>query len=145
MQNTRNIAVACRPLDRHLDESISPTSPPKLERPSPIARDVVSALYSKALDLWKCPRGVIAARSLIHSWISEDGAHVDKADELVSQYLEIFNDKLEAMSPLLLIDEVFDSPHLIGMHCRGYWVGEPEDFDPRMQVLKINAEVSCPQ
>lgn len=133
----RNIAVVWRPEDVQ-------GRPSNLLPADPTYRDTTGALYSKALDLLKSPRGQWTMRTLVRYWLWGDGGSVAFNDPRLTELVDIFYDKVESTSPLLVIDSSIQSPQLIGMHPRGSWEGEFRQFDPRRQALLVNKVVSRP-
>lgn len=102
--------------------------------------DMVAALYSRAVDIWQYPQANATDTRFMHFWNFDAARTGNYDDPWIPWHRANFNTKLKT-SPLLVIDETL-SPSIIGMHLRGQWEGEFQDFDPRRQVLAMNKRVS---
>ena len=107
----------------------------------PDYNELVPALYSRAVDIWKGPRGNKTDTAFLQFWFWRDGGSSSFQDPRLPQHQNTFNSKVE-ISPLLVIDETLQSSRVIGMHLRGRWDGNYVDFDPRRQAIIINKVVS---
>ena len=131
---SRNIAVVWRELP-------IPGRQAQLAEPHPAYRDTTAALYSKALDMLRCPRGIATRQNYLRFWFWRRGSSVSFEDPRLAALLWIFHEKIRSVSPLIVIDSTMDRD-VLGSHPRGPWEGQFEDFDPRMQALLVNKTVS---
>lgn len=132
--SSRNIAVVLRAPPSH-------GRPAQLVEPHAAYGDTTAALYSKALDILRCPRGIATLRNYLMFWFWRDGASVYFEDPRIAEHLPRFYEKLQSYSPLIVIDSTMD-PRVLGSHPRGQWEGDFDDFDPRKQALLVNKTVS---
>ncbi|OJJ46421.1 hypothetical protein ASPZODRAFT_166693 [Penicilliopsis zonata CBS 506.65] len=54
-------------------------------------------------------------------------------------YVDLFLSKISQTFPAVLIDQTVTHPDNLGHHQRGEWSGSYEEFDPRMQMISLNA------
>lgn len=132
--SSRNIAVVARaPPSQGREAQLVP--------PPPAYETTTAALYSKALDILRAPRGVATMQSYLKFWFWGNRSSVSFEDPQVAEHLRRFYEKLQSESPLIVIDSTMH-PRVLGSHPRGPWEGDFEDFEPRRQALLVNKTVS---
>ena len=96
------------------------------------------------IDLLKTPNGRQSLLSLAMEYDSQYyHTQLFQGDHRIARYyVEMFLDKISLTFPAVIIDQTVTSPDILGCYVPGSWTGDYRAFNPRTQMLHLNASVS---
>jgi hypothetical protein len=134
MSGIANFSILTRPLNS-----------PKLEEHPPNSSEYtfVASTINIALSILEHPTGRQHLTQLALAFDSSGRGrnHFGKKPNVARSWVDFFLTAIRSRFPVIIIDRQMINVNLLGTHPRGEWQGTLDQFNPRDQMVMINASV----